>query len=121
MLLLKVHLNYIVSVGIINNFEYFLYLIITFNSIMSFAMLHGIKVLSLIKAVKCYLCRFVRISNTFLLQIKVCNVMIRLSWLVWFMAYNTLMKYFFKYQYKNKYSRTNATEKVGTIALYGSA
>ncbi len=76
-------------------------------------MLYGIVVISLTKAVKytvLYLCLFVRFSDTFLHQIKVCSIVIHYIWLVWFMDYNALTNTFFKSLWKKYFS---ATENVG--------
>ncbi len=88
----SINLKYFVSIHTINKFKWIvLYFSIVFNLIMSFTMLHGIVVVSLIKVVKhtvLYLCLFDWFSKYLLLQIKVCTVVILLladwfgSWLI---------------------------------------
>jgi len=86
-----INLKYIVSIHTINNFKLIvLYSAIVFNLIMSFTMLHGIVVLSLIKVVKhtvLYICLFCLIFNIYCFK-TVCTVVILLlaywfgSWLI---------------------------------------
>ncbi len=82
-------------------------------------MLHGIVVLSLIKGTQSYTFVFCQISNTFCFKLKLSCCDSPGTWLVWFMAYHTLLKTLITPNEKNT-SRTKAAEKwAGTkIALF---